>query len=174
MRQPTPLPPSRIDPRRLLEEHLTREESLLADMLETLRAVREGFFRRDLAILTTLQERQEQLQQTSQEIAAARERLRETLAPLLALPAAEVTLRGAALALEPPARERLLHRHARLSALLREAEQLRRHNASLLGYARGFLDCLFAPLSVAGSGERYGPQGERRERECRSFLEARV
>lgn len=174
-----PIPP--LNPRereasilRLCDEHLTREESLLADLRQTLHQVRDAFVERDLTFLVTLHDKQEQLNQLGQEIAQARERLREALVPVLGVAAGEVTLRAAALALEEPARGRLLARHGRLVEMVRESEQLTRHNAALLGYARGFLDCLFANLTGTRANEGYGPQGERRGALYGSFLEARV
>ncbi len=120
----------------LCESHLADEEALLADMLDSLRQVRAAFVERNLNRLATLQSRQEQLVRTSQEMARLRDRLRDSLAPLLGVVSAEVTLRTAALSLTEPARGRLLARHQRLVEIVREAEQLNHHNASLLGYAR--------------------------------------
>lgn len=158
----------------LCEVHLICEEMLLADLLLSLRQVREAFFQRNLSVLLTLQDRQDQLRRTARELAAARDRLRATLADLLDISADEATLRAAALALSEPARDRLLQRHARLLELVREAEQLSQQNAALLGYARGFFASLLAGLTGASLSERYGPQGERRGGMYGSFLEARV
>lgn len=158
----------------LCEEHLGREEALVTDVLQTLREVRDAFVRRDLTILATLQKRQERLDRTSQEIDLVRNQLRESLAPLLGVAPEEVTLRAAALSLGQFARARLLHYHEKLADRVREAEQLSRHNAALLGYAREFLDCLFASLTGAVVGERYGPQGQRPATTYGSFLEARA
>lgn len=157
----------------LCEDHLQREEILLADLLLSLRQVREAFFQRDLSILVTLQGRQDQLKQTAGELAATRDHLRVILADLLGIPPAEATLREAALALSEPKRERLLQRHARLIELVREAEQLSQQNAALLGYARGFFASLLAGLIGASFSERYGPQGQRHGGMYGSFLEAR-
>jgi flagellar biosynthesis/type III secretory pathway chaperone len=158
----------------LCESHLAGEESLLAEMLQSLRQIRAAFVERKLGSLATLQDRQQQLVQANQDIARLRERLRAALSTLLNMPAEEVTLRGAALALAEPARGRLLARHARLVELVREAEQLNHRNASLLAYARSFLDSLFANLTGTSVNESYGPRGERRGALCGSFLEARV
>ncbi len=158
----------------LCEGHLTREESLVAQVLDSLQRVRDAFLSRNLSLLPSLQARQRELLAAEQEIAPERERLRSSLAPLLNIAPAEVTLRRAALALAEPARQRLLRRHAQLVEMVRASEQLRRHNASLLGYARGFLDCLLGGLTETSGGEGYGPQGERREVCYGPFLEARV
>lgn len=176
MRHPTPPSLSDRDGETLshCEAHLSHEESLLADMLRTLREVRAAFVRRDLSVLSTLRERQQHLQKNSEEIAAAREQLRESLAPLLNIAAAEVTLRAAAQSLGATARASLLEHHARLTAMVREVEQLSRHNAILLGYARGFLECLFAGMTGVAVGERYDPHGQRRTTSYGSFLEARA
>lgn len=158
----------------LCEDHLSREETLLADMLLSLRQVRDAFFERNLNVLPSLQNHQKQLTLKATEMAAARERLRHTLADLLDTVAEKATLRAAALALPDPARGRLLQRHARLCELVREADRLSQQNAALLGYARGFFASLFATLTGASISERYGPRGERRGGVCGSFLEARV
>lgn len=158
----------------LCEHHLSREETLLADMLLSLRQVRDAFFQRNLNVLPSLQNHQKQLTLKATEMAAARERLCQTLADLLELASEKATLRAAALALPEPARGRLLQRHARLSELVREAEQLSQQNAALLGYARGFFASLFATLTGTCISERYGPDGERRGGVCGSFLQARV
>jgi len=158
----------------LCEDHLSREETLLADMLLSLRQVREAFFQRNLNVLPSLQSRQKQIARTATEMAAARERLRDVLADLFGISPGEATLRAAALALPEPARGRLLQRHARLIELVREADQLSQQNAALLGYARGFFACLFAGLTGTTISERYGPHGERRGGVYGSFLEARV
>jgi hypothetical protein len=176
MERRTP-PPHREPDTRLLalcEDHLTREETLLAEHVHSLRQVREAFCQRNLSILPTLQGRQEQLAHAATEMAAAREDLRATLADLLGVSPSEATLRAAALALAEPARGRLLQRHARLTELVRQADQLGQHNAALLGYARGFFDSLFAELIGTCVSERYGPDGERRTGAYGSFLEARV
>jgi hypothetical protein len=153
---------------------LTREETLVAHVLESLQSVRVAFLKRDLSHLHSLQARQRELLAADQEIAPEREKLRSSLAPLLGVSPAEVTLRTAALALGEPARQRLLRRHARLVEMVRSAEQLRQYNASLLGCARGFLDCLLGGLTATSGGECYGPQGERRGVCYGPFLEARV
>jgi len=153
---------------------LADEEALLADMLGSLRQVRAAFVERNLNSLATLHNRQEQLVRSSQEIARVRDRLRDSLSPLLGVPAGEVTLRAAALSLTEPARGRLLACHASLVEMVREAEQLNHHNATLLGFARGFLDSLFACMTGTTVNESYGPRGERRGALCGSFLEARV
>jgi flagellar biosynthesis/type III secretory pathway chaperone len=158
----------------LCEAYLADEEALLADMLDSLRQVRAAFVERNLNGLATLQNRQEQLVRTSQEMARLRDRLRDSLAPLLGVASDRVTLRAAALSLDEPARGRLLARHASLIDLIRETEQLNHHNATLLGYARGFLDSLFACMTGTTVNESYGPRGERRGALCGSFLEARV
>ncbi len=158
----------------LCEAHLAHEEALLADVLRSLRQVRAAFVQRNLGSLAALRDRQEQLARTSQEMALVRERLRASLSSLLGVPAGEVTLRGAALSLEEPARGRLLQRHACLVELVGEADRLTHHNAALLGYARAFLGSLFAGLTGSDVGAAYGPRGERREASCGSFLEARV
>lgn len=158
----------------LCEDHLSREESLLADMLLSLRQVREAFFQRNLRILPALQSQQKQLTRQAAELAAARDHLREALADLLAISAEAATLRAAARTLPEPARERLLQHHGRLVEMVREAEQLSQHNAALLGYARGFFACLFAGMTGTSISERYGPRGERRSGMYGSFLEARV
>lgn len=158
----------------LCEEHLGREETLLVDMLASLRQVREAFFQRNLNILPSLQSHQKQLRANAVDLAAAREGLRATLADLLNISIEEATLRTATLSLPEPARGRLLRRHARLLELVRQADQLSQQNAALLGYARGFFDSLLAALTGARSSERYGPHGERRGVTYGSFLEARV
>jgi hypothetical protein len=176
MRHPTPpsLPDRDGETLSVCEAHLTQEEALLTEMLRTLREVRAAFVRRDLSVLSTLRERQQHLQKSSEEIAEARKELRASLAPLLGIPAAEVTLRAAAQSLGSTAHASLLKYHARLSAMVREVEQLSRHNAILLGYARGFLECLFAGMTGVAVGERYDPQGQRRTTNYGSFLEARA
>lgn len=158
----------------LCEDHLKREETVIAHVLESLQGVRDAFLKRDLSHLPLLQFRQRELLAAEQHIAPEREKLRSSLAPLLGIAPTEVTLRTAAFALAEPARQRLVRRHSRLVEMVRAAEQLRRHNASLLNYARGFLDCLLGGLTAASSGESYGPQGERREVCYGPFLEARV
>lgn len=174
LRTPPHLPDRDEQTLSVCEKHLEREEALLAELLATLRQVRDAFLQRDLTILPTLRDRQENLARTSEEITQARDQLRESLAPLLGISAAEVTLRAAAASLQSEARERLLSRHARLTEMVRESDQLSRHNAALLGYARGFLDCLFARLTGGGGAERYDPRGERRALSHGSFLEARA
>jgi hypothetical protein len=158
----------------LCEDHLIREESLVAWVLESLQSVRDSFLNCDLSHLPSLQARQRELLAAEQEIAPEREKLRSSLAPLLGISPTDVTLRTAALALAEPVRERLLRRHARLVEMVRSSARLRRHNASLLGYARGFLDCLLGGLTETSGGEGYGPQGERRGVCYGPFLEARV
>jgi hypothetical protein len=173
-----PIPPPLREPEArilaLCEDHLSHEETLLADRLLSLRQVRDAFFQRNLNILPSLQSHQQQLTRKATEMAGAREQLRETLADLLDIAADKVTLRGAALSLQEPARGRLLQRHARLSELVHEADQLSQQNAALLGYARGFFASLFASLTGTSISERYGPHGERRGGVCGSFLQARV
>src|SRR6185437_8346873 len=156
----------------LCATHLAHEEALLADMLRTLREVRAAFVQRNLNGLAILHTRQEQLVQVSQEMARSRDQLRESLAPLLGVPASEVTLRAAALSLPQSVRGSLLDHHARLVELVRQADQLNHHNAALLGYARGFLRGLFASLTGISVSEGYGSQGESRAGLCGSFLEA--
>lgn len=163
----------------LCDDHLSREETLLADLLLSLRQVRDAFFQRNLAVLPTLQIRQKQLAREATEMAAARDRLRVVLADLLGVSVPEATLRAAALALSQAARDRLLQRRGRIAAMLREADQLSQHNAALLGYARGFYACLFAGLTGADNSQRYGRQGQRRvplvpAPRVGTFLEARV
>lgn len=158
----------------LCEDHLSREELLLADMLLSLRQVREAFFQRDLHILPSLQSQQKQLTRQAAEMAAAREQLRADLADLLAISVEGATPRTAALTLPEPARGRLLEHHGRLLEMVREAEQLSQHNAALLGYARGFFACLFAGMTGTSISESYGRHGERCSGMYGSFLEARV
>jgi hypothetical protein len=158
----------------LCQDHVTREEMLVARVLDSLRNVRDAFLKRDLSHLPSLQARQRELLAAEEEIAPERDKLRISLATLLGIAPAEVTLRKAALALAEPARQRLLRRHARLVEMVRASEQLQRHNASLLGYARGFLDCLLGGLTATSGNEGYGPQGERREVCYGPFLQARV
>jgi hypothetical protein len=176
MRRPQPAILRECDARilSLCETHLAREEALLADMLRTLREIRAAFVQRNLNGLAALQTHQEQLAQTGQEMGRSRDQLRESLAPLLGVPASEVTLRAAALSLPEAVRGSLLDRHAHLVELVRQADQLNHHNAALLGYARSFLRGLFASLTGTSVSEGYGPQGERRAELCGSFLEARV
>ena len=145
----------------LCDDHLTREETLLADLLLSLRQVRDAFFQRNLNILPTLQNRQKQLAREATAMAAARDRFLAALADLLGISVPEVTLRAVALSLPQPARDGLLKRRAQLAAMVREAEQLSQDNAALLGYARGFFACLLADPAGAGNSERYGRQGER-------------
>ena len=164
---------SDVDVLALCQNHLAREEALLGDMLASLRLVRAAFVERELHRLEVLQLHQEQLAGNSQEIAQAREQLRESLAPLLGVAPDEATLRAAALSLDEPARGQLLQRRDRLVELIREADQLNHHNAALLGYARAFLSNLFASLTGTIASERYGPRGEPRGALCGSFLEAR-
>lgn len=163
----------------LCDDHLVREETLLADMLKSLRQVRDSFLQRNLNVLPTLKSQQDQLTKAATEMASARDRLRAALADLLGVSVQEATLRAAALSLSPPARDRLLQSRGRLSAMLREVEQLSQQNAVLLGYARGFFTCMFASLIGAGGSERYGPQGDRQvpltpPLRVGTFLEARV
>jgi hypothetical protein len=165
--------------RALCEDHLTREEKLLADLLLSLRQVRDAFLERKLDVLPKLQSRQNQLAREATEMEDARDRLRATLADWLGVPVQEVTLRTAALALPPPACDRLLQRRAGLVTMVQEAEQLSQHNAALLGYARAFFTCLFAGTSGPGNSERYSRQGERQAPpvpalHAGAFLESRV
>ncbi len=145
----------------LCDDHLLREERLLADLLLSLREVRDAFFHRNLNILPTLQNRQQQLTREAIAMAAARDRFLAALADQLGMSVPEVTLRAAALSLPQPARYRLLERRAEIATMVREAEQLTQHNAALLGYARGFFACLLADPAGAANSERYGRQGER-------------
>jgi hypothetical protein len=145
----------------LCDDHLTREETLLADLLLSLRQVRDAFFHRTLNVLPALQSRQNQLAREATAIASARDQLRFALADLLGVSVDEATLRMVAESLPPCARERLLQRRVRLAAMVRQADQLSQHNAALLNYARGFFTCLFAGLTNAPTSERYGRQGER-------------
>lgn len=158
----------------LCEEHLTAEETLLADMLHSLRQVRDAFFQRNLKILPTLQIRLEQLTREAIGMTAARDRLRATLANSLGVSEQEATLRTAALSLPEPARSHLLQRRDRLIELMDEMDRLSQQNADLLGYARGFMACLFAGLAGTHASERYGPQGERNGGTIGPLLEARV
>ncbi len=158
----------------LCEDHLVAEESLLTDLLHSLRQVRDAFFQRNLKILPTLQARQEELTKQAMAMAAARDQLRNALAELLGVSPREVTLREAAGTLQEPARSRLLARHARLCKLVRETGQLSQQNAALLGYARSFFASLFADLFGAKLSERYGPQGERSDGTIGFLLEARA
>ncbi|HZV04098.1 MAG TPA: flagellar export chaperone FlgN [Gemmataceae bacterium] len=176
MERPTPILLREVETRilALCEEHLSDEESLLTDMLHSLRQVRDAFFQRNLKILPTLQTRQEKLKREAEDMATARERLRAMLADLLGISEQEATLRAAALWLPEPARGRLLQCHARLNELIREADLLSQQNAALLGYARGFFACLFAGLTGTNTTERYGPQGERHSGTFGSLLEARA
>lgn len=176
MERPTPPPPNERELRivALCDAHLDREETLLADMLHSLRQVRDAFFERNLSILPTLHRRQEILAREAAVMAAVRMRLREVLADLLAMSPDEATLRVAALAVSQPARGRLLQRHAQLCELVRQADRLAQQNAALLGYAREFLASLFADPNSGATGERYGPLGERRGVAVGSLLEARV
>jgi hypothetical protein len=163
MERPIPLlsPEAQTRILAICDDHLTREETLLADLLLSLRQVRDAFFQRNLSILPTLQNRQEQLAREATEMAGARDRFLVALADLLGVSMPEVTLRAAALSLPQPARDRLLQRRALLAARVREADQLSQHNAALLGYARGFFACLLADPIGTGNSERYGRQGER-------------
>jgi hypothetical protein len=158
----------------LCDEHLTREETLLADLLLSLQQVRDAFFQRNLNVLPTLQIQQKQLAREATEMAAARERLRTALADLLGVSEQQATLRTAALSFSTPARYRLLQRRTQLATLVREVDQLCQQNAALLGYARGFFACLFGGLTGAGTSERYGRQGERRNGTYGPLLETRV
>jgi hypothetical protein len=158
----------------LCEDHLTREETLLADLLLSLRQVRDAFFQRNLNVLPTLQIRQQQLAQEAIEMTAARGRLCAALADLLGISEQEVTLRTAALSLPPPVCEQLLQRRTQLAMMVREADQLCQHNAALLGYARGFFTCLFTGRTGTGAGEYYGRQGERHDGAYGPLLETRI
>jgi hypothetical protein len=159
----------------LCDDHLTREETLLADVLLSLRQVRDAFFQRNLKILPTLQIRQKQLANEATEMAAARDRLRTALADLLGLSVPEATLRAAAMSLPPAERDRLLHRRSRLAVMLREIEQLSQHNAALLGYARGFFACLFSRGRIGNSSySLYGRQGEPYDGNYGPLIEAQV
>lgn len=176
MERPTPPPPGRIELRivELCDAHVDREETLLADMLDSLQGVRNAFLERNLNVLPTLHGHQARLAREADALAAARLRLRESLADLLAVSPTEATLRAAALALEEPARSRLLQRHAGLCDLAKKVDRLAQQCAALLGYARAFLVTLFAGPNGIGAGERYGPQGERSGVSVGSLLEARV
>ncbi len=176
MERPTPPPSSAIELRivELCDAHVNREESLLADMLASLHGVRSAFLERNLNVLPTLHGHQERLAREAVALTAARLRLRESLADVLAISPSEATLRAAALALEEPARGRLLQRHAGLCELARKVDRLAQQCAALLGYARAFLVALFAGPNGIGVGERYGPHGERRGVAVGSLLEARV
>jgi|SRR5579875_769208 hypothetical protein len=158
----------------LCDDHLTREEVLLAELLFSLRQVRDAFFQRNLDVLPTLRMQQQQLAQKAIEMASARDRFCAALADLLGVSMQEATLRTAAQALPPPARDQLLQRRAQLAAMVREVDQLCQHNAALLGYARGFFACLFAGRTGADVSERYDRQGERHNGTYGPLLEARV
>lgn len=159
----------------LCDDHLTREEMLLADVLLSLQQVRDAFFQRNLRILPSLQIRQKQLAQEATELAAARERLRAALADWLGVGVPEATLRAVALSLPADASDRLLQRRRHLAAMLREIEQLSQQNAALLGYARGFFACLFSEGRIANPASlRYGRQGQPHDGICSPLLEARV
>jgi hypothetical protein len=158
----------------LCQDHLTREESLLTNLLHSLLQVRDAFCQHNLDILPTLQNQQKLLLQSAQQMAQSRDSLRDVLADQLGIARKEATLRSAALSLEEPERGHLLAQRNRLTQLVREADQLSQQNAALLGYARGFLTCLFASLTGTNPSERYGPQGERHGVLYGSFLEARV
>jgi hypothetical protein len=176
MDRTTPHPPREADSQifALCHEHLTREEKLLADLLHSLRQVREAFFQRNLAILPSLSSRQTELTHCAQEMGAARERLRETLADQLGVSPEQVTLRTVARTLPEPGRGVLMEGRARLTRLAQETEKISQQNAALLGYARGFLTSLFATLTGTKPTERYGPHGERQRVLFGSFLEAQV
>lgn len=172
----TPIPLREAETRifALCADHMTAEEKLLTDMLHSLRQVRDAFFQRNLKILPTLQTKQKQLTHAATEMAAARDRLRAALADHLGISEHEATLRTVAMSLPGPARSQLLQCRDRLSELMDEADQLSRQNADLLGYARGFMACLFAALPGSSTSERYGPQGERSSGTIGPLLEARV
>jgi hypothetical protein len=176
MERPTPnlLPEVETRILALCEDHLTEEELLLTDMLQSLRQVREAFFQRSLQSLPPLHSRQVQLTRESMEMEVARDRLRSALAELLGVSEQDVTLRAAAMSLSEPARGRLLQRHTHLSELVREADLLSQQNAALLGYARGFFTCLFAGLTGTNTTERYGPSGEQNGGPLGSLLEVRA
>lgn len=160
---------------KLCDDHLTREEKLLSDVLLSLQQVRDAFFQRNLRILPTLQIRQKQLACEATEMSAARERLRAALVDWLGVGLSEATLRAAALSLPPTERERLLQRRGRLAAMLREIDQLSQQNAALLGYARGFFACLFSEGRIGNpSSLRYGRQGAPHDEIYGPLLEARV
>jgi FlgN protein len=172
----TPRPFREVEARvlALCEDHLSGEETLLREMLHSLRQVRDAFFQRNLQLLPTLQSRQEQLKREAAAMEATRDQLRAALAKLLGVSEQEATLRRAASSLPEPARSRLFQHHALLRELVREADGLSQQNAALLGYARGFFACLFAGLTGTNMSDRYGPQGERNEGVYGSLLEARV
>ena len=171
------IPPPRrgLDPRivTLSKEHLTREEQLLADLLHSLRQVREAFFQHNLAILPLLHGQQELLLHAARALAQERDHFRALLAEALGIPVQEATLRAIAESLDEPERDELLMRRARLTQQVREAQQLSEQNAALLGYSRGFLTCLFASVTGMSPSERYGPLGQRRGMMVGPFLEAR-
>src|SRR5579871_986387 len=164
MERTTPPPRRGLDPHivTLCTEHLTREETLLADLLHSLRQVRDAFFQHNLAILPLLHGQQELLLHTAKAVMQERDRFRTMLGDALGVPVPEATLRAVAESLDEPERDELLRRRARLTQQVREAQQLSEQNAALLGYSRGFLTCLFASVTGMSPSERYGPLGQRR------------
>jgi hypothetical protein len=156
------------------EPHLEHATAVLADLLLSLEQIRAAYLQGDLSCLGSLSVRQYQLLQANKELAEDREELCDSLAPLLGVAPAEVSLRAAALTLSDPARSRLLRKRDELCKMARQAEQLTQHNAALLSASRDFLNHLFANLTGAGVSQGYGPGGQRHRNSCGPFLQAWV
>lgn len=145
---------------RRCEDHFLREEAHLRRLIDSLRRVRAACQTARLDTLEALLHAQNQHLEEDGALIHERERLRQDLALFLDLPLQRLTLSDLLQSLPPPARNRLEPHATRLRSLLADAEQLRRHNAAMIGYSLSFLRGLFQSMSGWSVGERYTPQGK--------------
>jgi signal transduction histidine kinase len=165
------VPPASTEPDWLgaWENHLAREATLLSDLIESLQQIRAAFGSRDQSALQQQQQRQLALAAQAQQLAGARESLRQRLAARLGLARHQVTLQTLAGAAGPEG-IRLAEASRRLRALAAEAQGLLASTSELVGCARSLLRDL---LAGDGAGERYDPAGRRQDAACQVFIEAR-
>lgn len=145
----------------LCADHLAEEERLLTAALPMVRAISESLMHGEPVDVQHLLSRQSEIEAFLEEMTRRRQRLRETIANEISIPAADVCLSRVLERLPADAAGPLRDRLARVRAL---AEELAAMNYRLAVFVRIHLDAyrrLLCDLTGTASGSgRYGPQGK--------------
>ena len=155
-------------------QHLDREESLLAQILETLGRVREALLRGDQRALSAAVQEQETTAQAAHEVSRSRAALRQQIADCSGCSQAAVTISNLAEAVGGGLRSRLLEKRARLAHLTSQIEAIQRGNSALARESVALLNRLLGHFTGREAPvDRYGASGQLQKCGNASLFETR-
>ena len=140
--------------------HLQREESALVAMMDVLTTVRSALRAGDNARLADAADVQDHRANELHAVREGRHQLRDSIARVLGIDAAQATLMRAIQLTPQPRKSELLSQRARVEELARDTQRLMQSNLMVVAHGMQLMQQILCCLTgTEQSGTTYGPAG---------------